>query len=458
MEKASPARRAAWEVLAAYLVAEPQRARLGTSKRPFPPKGLSARDRAFARKLAEGTVKRLLSLDAVLLALTGGKKTRPPALRAALLLGAYQCIFEPQIAKHAVVNEAVDLAKAAAGQGGAGFANALMRRLAERSRLEDWLPRPSSEATALELARFHSYPELLVARWLDEHGQEKTEHLLELGNMNPQLTLRTNRVKGDRTSVTEALAKEGIVTRPGLHPLSLLLATGKQEKERMGSLLDTQAFSDGLFSIQDSSQTEILDLVEPEEGMRILDLCAAPGGKTTGLAEASQNKAQILAYDKNAEKLALLPKELDRLGLSGVLLLEDQQALLAAVSEAPVDCVLVDAPCSNTGVLARRPEARWRFSMKKLVEHVRLQEELVLQAASYLRIGGRLVYSTCSIEACENEDMAQMVADLAGLRLISTERALPRQGLCDGGGNAVFSRTETMNPPPEKTSPKETSQ
>ena len=276
--------------------------------------------------------------------------------------------------------------------------------------------------------------------------------------MNPQLTLRTNRVKGDRTSVTEALAKEGIVTRPGLHPLSLLLATGKQEKERMGSLLDTQAFSDGLFSIQDSSQTEILDLVEPEEGMRILDLCAAPGGKTTGLAEASQNKAQILAYDKNAEKLALLPKELDRLGLSGVLLLEDQQALLAAVSEAPVDCVLVDAPCSNTGVLARRPEARWRFSMKKLVEHVRLQEELVLQAASYLRIGGRLVYSTCSIEACENEDMAQMVADLAGLRLISTERALPRQGLCDGGGNAVFSRTETMNPPPEKTSPKETSQ
>jgi 16S rRNA (cytosine967-C5)-methyltransferase len=204
---------------------------------------------------------------------------------------------------------------------------------------------------------------------------------------------------------------------------------------RPAAPLETQAFRDGLFAVQDAGQTEVVDCLDLARGQRVLDFCAAPGGKTTAIAGACADQAAVFAFDRDQGRLSPLPSELARLGINCVQILPRLEAVAQA---APFDRILVDAPCSNTGVLARRAEARWRLSESLLVDLDRQQAALLLQARDWLAPGGRLVYATCSIEPEENEVLARRLADQLGLRLLSAERVLPEQGVCDGAGIAVF--------------------
>ena len=428
----SPARRAAWDVLAAWLATGPSKARLGSRKRPFPPESLSVRDQAFARRLAESTVQQYGSLDAILLKLAKGRKPRPHGLHAALLLAGWELLHCPDTPAHAIVHEGVSLARLAAKEGGARFANALLRRLCEQREPGAWLPRPTEESPVDELATWYSQTPYLVERWLAEHGPARTLELLHGCNQEPRLTLRVNARRLTRPELSEKLKHDGIETGPGFHPLSLLV------DGHPPGLLETSAWKAGDFSVQGSTQTEIVDMVQAAKGERILDLCAAPGGKATGLCEATDDGAFVYAYDDNQSRLAPMQAELARLGLRSVRILDSRESLEAEAAAEPFDRILVDAPCTNTGVLDKRSEARWHLGQKALDRLVQTQRELLEQAAGYLRPGGMLVYSTCSIEPEENELLAQSLDGQQGLRLLSTERILPVQGLRDGGGATCF--------------------
>ena len=435
----SAARRAAWEALTAWLVKGPERARLGSKKRPFPPPALMPRERAFAKDLAEGSVARKKSLDAILSQISKGRKPRPEGLRAALLMSAWQLLFAHEIAAHSIVHEGVELAKAAAGVGGGKFANAILRRLAAMRELEDWLV-PANPDQISELALWHSLPEQLIQNWIAEFGIDQALELFELTNERPLVALRL-RAGLDQDRMLAELRERGFEAHAGPLPSSVLIDRSR------GSLIDADLFQDGSFSFQDATQIEVAELVAelatksaPGSTARVLDYCAAPGTKTCAIAARLGQQGEVFAYDENQARLAGLPAELQRLHLSNVQTIATQEELAQA---QPFDVLLVDAPCSNSGVLARRKEARWRYSSEALTAHSKTQVAILQDALRFIAPGGKLVYSTCSIEARENEEVAQAVvkatADTCGLRLLSSERCLPERGLRDGGGVSVFS-------------------
>lgn len=437
--KISPARRAAWEVLSAWLATGRDKGRLGSARRPFPPTSLELRDRVFARRLAEATVQRSGTLDAILLGLARGRKPRPHGLHAALLLASWELLFSPETPSRAVVHEGVDLARLAAKEGGARFANALLRKLADQRDLAGWLTEPADDGPVGDWASWYSQTAFLAGRWLAEHGPERARQLFNTCNQEPRLCLRTNVRRLSREELSVKLNEEGIATEPGFHPSSLLV------EGHPPGLMETAAWKAGDFSIQGSTQTEIVDMVQPRSGERILDLCSAPGGKSTGMAESADDSAHIFAYDEDQKRLAPLAQELERLGLTSVTIVKSNHALQAEADQVLFDKVLVDAPCSNTGVLDKRAEARWRVSEATIDRLVHVQASLVKKAASLLREGGTLVYSTCSIEPEENETLARSLDGTAGLRLVSAERILPVLGLRDGGGVAVFRKDLTQH-------------
>ncbi|MCB9892746.1 MAG: hypothetical protein H6833_13925 [Planctomycetes bacterium] len=518
--------------MCAWLVADRARARLGTKKRPFPPRDLPPRDRALAREIAEGTVQRLATLDAILIDLARGRTPRPHGLHAALLIGAWQLLFAPDLPAHSIVSESVTLARRAAGEGGARFANAVLRKLAKDRRLEAWLEPPSARAngdraernrasgrgsssanasaasagmsadtstsppveespatsrissagmstattspesivdrfagTSSEssagmsasmtpasrdgvpadlvqrLATWYSLPSELVARWLSAFGRETAERVATACCARPMSSLRLA-PEQDEGLVAQTLESAGCVVDRGPAPRNLLV------RRPHASLIESDAFSSGHFSIQDATQIEVADLVvdvalrsgaaEP----RILDFCAAPGTKSCAIAEACAG-ATVFAYDTNPSRLDGLDAEVERLGLEcdrslRVRRLADRAALEEEALRAPFDVVLVDAPCSNTGVLARRVEARWRFDEAGLERYAATQFEIAADAARFVRPGGHLVYATCSIEIEENERVAERLAAHLGWRLVSSERTLPEAGLRDGGGVAIL--------------------
>lgn len=440
----SAAREAAWQVLSAWLVADETRARLGSKQRPFPPPTLSPRDRAFAKDLAEGSIARKRSLDAVLDKVTDGRTVRPVGLRAALLLSTWQLLFAPELATHSVVNDGVELAKRAAGRGGASFANAILRRVSAMPTLEDWILPPvlgDVEATAT----WHSLPTLVVERWLAAFGSEVAPRLFESVNANPPRSLRTREAVAATDDLVHDLEAHGFGVTRGPASRNLLLESGR------GSLLDLDAFKNGRFSLQDATQIEVVNLVmqslarsgETAQAIRVLDYCAAPGTKTCAIAECLGEGSTVFAYDQNAERLAMIHGELKRLGLTNVIVLEDRAALDSAAqrgdgTQATFDAVLVDAPCSNSGVFARRKEARWRFTKDALLAHRAQQEAILAEAARYVKPGGILVYATCSIEEEENESVVGAFAESSRFRVVSAERTLPEAGVRDGGGVALM--------------------
>jgi 16S rRNA (cytosine967-C5)-methyltransferase len=427
----SPARKAAWQALTAWLTIGPVKARLGSPAKPFPPKYLGPRDRAQAKRLAEGCVKRWGSLEHILKGVANGKRPRPNALLAALFIGAYELLFEHRSGAHAAVNEAVDLARQSAGKGGASFANAVLRKIAKNRDPERWLQET-------DLATRYSLPPAFVQKKVQELGQTAAEELFALFSEAPHLGLRVQRLRIDPDSLCETLVAKGFSCRKGIHPGTLILPDPSH-----GAILETEEFKNGFFTIQDSAHVEIIDVLCPEPEERVLDLCSAPGTKATAMAEAMDDKGEVYCFDKNQNRLAGLENEVQRLGLKSIRLLRQVKEIESLNKERSMDRVLVDAPCSNSGVLQRRAEARWHFGQEKLREFVKVQRALILQGASYLKPGGILVYSTCSLEPEENEDLARNLDGLEGLRLLSTERLPPISQSRDGSGISVFRKQST---------------
>jgi len=291
----------------------------------------------------------------------------------------------------------------------------------------DFLPDP---ADAVEhLAVTLSQPTWLVARWLARFGRERTESICRGGLAPPPVTLRVNRLKGSRDALLARLPG----AEPGDDPWSIRLRTP-------GAVSELPGYAEGAFVVQDEASMRVAQLLEPRAGGAYVDLCAAPGGKSTHLAELMADRGRVLALDPQRQRLAKLAEACRRLGLRSVrwVCADGRKPPLA---HAAWDGVLLDAPCSNTGVLARRVEARWRLRAGDVAALAEIQIELLCAAAALVRPGGRMVYSTCSVEPEENEERVALFLHAMGGNWTqgSAEMSWPAPGR-SGGFSAVLER------------------
>ena len=373
--------------------------------------GLSdARDRALATELATGTLRWRNAIDYQLQQRSARRLHRlDAAVLDALRLGAYQLLHLDRVPVSAVVNDSVDLVKRAGFASAAGFANAVLRRLARERETLSWPPPGDVKE---HFAVVHSHPAWLVERWLTRYGPAVTETWLRFNNQPPAITVAANRLRGTRDQLMARLREEGLdVTETTVAPHGVTIGNGR--------VLTTRAFREGDCLIQDEASQIIPELAEARVSACVLDLCASPGGKTIALAAQCGTSGMVVATDIRARRVALLAATIARCGAANVRVVHIPAAGRLPFADARFDCILIDAPCSGLGTIRRDPDIRWRREPTEFAALAATQRDLLLRVRPLLKAGGRIVYSTCSSEPEENEDVVTaFLADAPEFRLL----------------------------------------
>lgn len=361
---------------------------------------LSRPDAGLATELVYGTIQHQRLLDERLQELvTKGFNKLTPWVLVLLRMSAYQLLMLDRIPAHAAVNEAVVIAKRRGHSGISGMVNGVLRNM-ERNLAE--LRKPLDLADPVKrIGITYSYPDWLVKRWIDTYGEAITEQICASGNEPPHNSVRVNPLRLSRDKAAEMLAEgsggEATIEASKLSAHALIISG-------IGNVAGTEGYRTGLWSLQDESSMLVAEVCAPKPGMKVLDCCAAPGGKTTHLAELMEDRGQVIANDVHPHKKQLIEEQAARLGLTSVQAVTGDAAELASRFEpGSFDVVLLDAPCSGFGVIRRKPEIKWTKSAEDVHAIAALQEQLMDEAAKLVRIGGTLVYSTCTIEREENE-------------------------------------------------------
>jgi len=369
-------------------------------------RALTPRDTALATELIYGTLRWQRYLDWVL---TPHSRRPLESLEARVLAvlraTAYQIVFLERVPPFAAVNDAVSLADTRSGVG--GFVNAVLRAFARRGAREREPATPPDPVEALALRC--SFPTWLAARWMDRYGPEEARSLMLAMNERPPLTIRANTLRLSRDELARRLgAEEERTPAPTRYaPEGLVVDHGG------GPPAAWRVFVQGACAVQDEASMLVVHLVGAQPGDTVADVCAAPGTKTTHLAQLMANRGRILAFDRDLSRLARVNESATRLGVTIVESRPGSVESLAPQHAASCDAVLVDAPCSNLGVLRRHPEVKWRRQPQELAQSATEQRTILRAAATMVRPGGRLIYATCSLEPEENEDV---VRDLLAVR------------------------------------------
>jgi 16S rRNA (cytosine967-C5)-methyltransferase len=359
---------------------------------------LSPIDRRFATELAYGSIKAQGTLDWMI-----GHYLKRPLAQTDLLvvnilrLGMYQLHYLDKIPPSAAVNESVNLAKTLAHPGSSGFINAVLR---SAIREPDRIRYPNiAKDPVRHIALRECHPEWMVRRWLEEIGMEETQALCRFNNSQPPLCLRAHTLKVSRAELVEKMIAAGVdLELSTLVPEGILCHRSSDEP--------LQFIRQGVCQAQDESSMLVAHVVSPQPGEFVIDACAAPGGKSTHLATLMQDRGRVLSVDIHAHKMRLIEDNKRRLGLNIIEPLQMDATKLHTVYGDQADRVLVDAPCSGLGVLRRRPDSRWRKE-ESLASLPDLQKNILSSAAQCVKPGGVLVYSTCTLEARENEQVVE---------------------------------------------------
>jgi 16S rRNA (cytosine967-C5)-methyltransferase len=415
------------------------------------PSGLDTAERAFLTELTYGTIRWRATLDHVI------RRYRPRGrlkgrLRWILRVALFQMGFLTNVPDRVAVDAAVEQAKSSFGSGGGRLANAILRRAQSEWTQRPTLPQESpdplrdvpcatgavwrgpagvfpdpSERRVANVALRYSLPEWLLERWVAEHGEPRLIGLAEAQNRRPGLHCWVDPAAGDPAAVRAALESDGIGSEP--------TGVGFRVTRGSGRVVGSVPFREGKILIQDETAATVVPFLEPEPGDRILEIGAAPGTKTVQLARAVGGRGRVVAVDRSPRRLRLLQENARRFGLeSRVDVVAADATALPERWRGAFDRVLIDAPCSNTGVLARRPEARWRLKPGDIARLAEVQQAMLQGGLRALRAGGgRLVYSTCSIESEENGSVIRSVGDRAHAE--AEELTLP-DSRCDGGYKA----------------------
>ena len=353
---------------------------------------LTERDRRFLTELVYGVTKAGETLDYMIGRYVADIRKAQPAIRELLRLGFYQIFLMDRVPPSAACDTVVELAKKHGRRGADSFVNGVLRaalREPERAALPD-----GRNAHALALRTWH--PKWMVERWMRAYGYERTEELCRCNNTSAPLSVRVNTLRTNRPALMEQFTAAGAqVCASAWVPDGIVLGTH-------GALDELAPLRMGLAQVQDESSMLVAHVLAPEPGMTVIDACAAPGGKTTHIAQRMENRGRILAFDIYEEKIRRIERNAQRLGIS---IMEAQMCDARAIGAAyagQADRVLVDAPCSGLGVLRRKPDARWKKSPEDVKTLPPLQRAILASAAEAVKKGGILVYSTCTMEECEN--------------------------------------------------------
>ncbi len=401
----------------------------GALKRELARAGLDSRDAALASRLVYGVEQNRLLLDYDLAPFVArGLDSLEPRVRDILRLGAYQLLMLDKIPAMAAVNESVNLAKGCCkNPRTAGFVNAVLRNL---DRKRDSLP--ALPGNGLErLSVQYSHPLWLVKEFALTAGPEELEALLAADNAPAPVTAQVNTLKTTPQALIQRLAEEGVSA--GVHPA----LDGCLVLENLGNLESSKAFRDGLFYIQDPACRMAVLAAEPKAGDRVLDLCAAPGGKSFAAAVAMEDKGHILSRDLYERKVKELYSSAARLGLSCV-----QTAVADATEpvEGQYDLVIADVPCSGLGIIRKKPDIRYK-DPEELDGLLPIQAKILENAAAAVIPGGRLLYATCTLRRAENEDQVERFLDKAENFTVKTMETLwPHRHGTDGFFYAVLER------------------
>ena len=390
--------------------------------------GLKPVDRSLVQEITYGCVRWQATLDHFMDKLTNGR-TQVPPMRVLLRMGIYQSLMLDRVPGHALVNEAVDLARIIGLEPHTGFVNAVLRTC-ERDRealLKEWQALKESQP-----AIGWSHPKWLVQRWEQRMPAAEVRALLEWNNQPPPVYARLNPLRMLPEQTIETWRTNDInyaFRKYDWAPENLVF-----ELSSLPPLAKLVSFQKGAFYIQDPSTLLAVQILDPQPGERILDLCATPGGKTTYIAQVIDDDGEVFASDRDPERLKLVTENCKRMHITSVSTsTADELDNYRRNGGEPFDRVLVDAPCSNTGVIRRRVDLRWRLKPEEFARLHKVQLELLHRATSLLKPGGVLVYSTCSLEPEENEQLIAAFLEDYPLFDRETERALsPLRDKVDG--------------------------
>jgi len=389
---------------------------------------LKSEDRGFLQELVYGVVRWEMTLDWLIAQKTGGKPQKE-IVQNLLRLALYQMFWLERVPSYAAVNESVEICKRSVFVPQAKFINAVLRGYGR----EDALTRERlEEVKKVKPAIGWSHPEWLVRRWEKQRGVENTLRLLEWNNSPPAVFARVNSLRTNVSALQQRWSEEGVMAEIMDVPWSPKdLVFRLKSHPALGTL---NSFQEGLFYVQDPSTLVAPEMLQVREGETVLDLCSAPGGKTTYIAQLMRNKGRIIAQDIDPSRLRLVQENAGRQGATCVSTEAPEAGMM-------FDRVLVDAPCSNTGVMRRRVELRWRIKPEEIKRLAVTQMNILNAAAKRVRVGGALVYSTCSLEREENQAVVgQFLAQGMEFTLDEEREVTPMHDGVDGAYSARLLR------------------
>ncbi|MFW6305909.1 MAG: 16S rRNA (cytosine(967)-C(5))-methyltransferase RsmB [Bacillota bacterium] len=354
------------------------------------------RDRALITELVYGVLRLQNRLDYIISQFSRMPlaKIDLPVLHA-LRLGIYQILYLDRIPERAAVNETVNAIKGIVNRGAVGFVNGLLRNLIRKKQFIEF-PDPEKEQKSY-LVNYLSHPEWLVEYWLDLYGLKKTTELLKYNNEAADLTIRINTLKFNIEDFTEIYQKNNIDLTATYIP-GLYIVNNSRGVENL------PLYDEGGFFVQGPAAAAAGYIVNPSPGMRILDMAAAPGGKTTHLAELMKNSGEIIALDLYDRKLSFIQENCRKMGIDIVKTYNEDATHFSDNSRELFDIILLDAPCSGLGLIQQKPEIRWNKSYSDIKKLTKIQFEMMENAFRLLKPGGKLIYSTCTLTKEENED------------------------------------------------------
>ena len=377
---------------------------------------LGPADRALLTELVYGTLRWRGALDARLnRTLRRPLSETEPRIRNLLRVACYQLLYLDRIPSYAAVNEAVQLAKTSGGRKAASFVNGVLRNLLRESESI------AVDSSITSLAVQYSHPEWLVRRWLAEFAVDEAAALMRANNERAPLVLRVNSLKCDRKQLLDRLSQAGIAAKAALYSNHGIVLPSA------GAVESLPGFAEGLFQIQGEASQLVAQLLGPLPGERILDACAAPGGKSTYIAELQNDEGEVVAVDISARGADRIRQNAGRLGLRSIrVIVADATQALRDLVHPHFDRILLDAPCSGLGTLRGHPEIKWHREESDVGRLSRLQRKLLDRIAEYLKPDGVLVYSTCTLTADENEqNVAAFLAAHREFELQDAARYLP---------------------------------
>lgn len=361
---------------------------------------IDIKDRALVTEVVYGTIRYRDKIDFILKKFVKDLKRVDPSVLNILRSAVYQIMFLDKVPDYAVVNEAVEMTKKKSFAS-VKFVNGVLRNLL-RNNTTDFFEGLNKKKS---LAINYSFPNWMTDLFINQYGTERAEKIMKGLNTTPNVTVRVNELKGDYESTFDMLVEEGYDCEEGaVCPEAIIIKKGS-------SIENNRLFNEGYILVQDESAMLTAPCMDLEEGMTVIDLCAAPGGKTTHISEIMNNTGRVISCDIYEHKLKLIDDNCSRLGITNVDLKLQDACMLNSDFVSLADRVITDVPCSGLGIIRKKPEIKWTKSKKDLNELISIQREIMTNAWTYLKPGGIMLYSTCSINKEENEENVDWFLD-----------------------------------------------